>query len=208
MCPRSSIPTVTPIQLNITGSPQCCPNFKCRGASSFETRREDVFVLPLSAGERPTEEGAVAHRGCDGGSEREQSELQNDRWLRAEPRWAQGSPPGHRPHTPEPRPRYSQPSLRHSVVFSWVCLRSLCVCVCETERKLVPSALSPSVPSILVGEPKPAQSSPHLSPVQPGVQTFQFSQSLHKPVWVRNFYVLTLDCMNGVTVVYFQVCWP
>ncbi|XP_060796763.1 pleckstrin homology domain-containing family A member 7 isoform X3 [Neoarius graeffei] len=53
------------------------------------------------------------------------------------------------------------------------------------ERKLVPSALSPSVPSILVGEPKPAQSSPHLSPVQPGVQTFQFSQSLHKPVWAE-----------------------
>ncbi|KAB5558774.1 hypothetical protein PHYPO_G00021100 [Pangasianodon hypophthalmus] len=53
------------------------------------------------------------------------------------------------------------------------------------ERKLVPSALSPSVPSIMAGEPKPAQSSPHLSPVQPSVHTFQFSQTLHKPVWTE-----------------------
>ncbi|XP_046713289.1 pleckstrin homology domain-containing family A member 7 isoform X3 [Silurus meridionalis] len=53
------------------------------------------------------------------------------------------------------------------------------------ERKLVPSELSPSVPSILVGEPKPAQASPHLSPVQPHVQTFQFSQSLQKPGWAE-----------------------
>ncbi|XP_058257740.1 pleckstrin homology domain-containing family A member 7 isoform X8 [Hemibagrus wyckioides] len=53
------------------------------------------------------------------------------------------------------------------------------------ERKLVPSALTPSVPSILVGEPKAAQSSPHLSPVQPSVQTFQFSQTSHRPVWAE-----------------------
>ncbi|GAA6086742.1 pleckstrin homology domain-containing family A member 7 isoform X1, partial [Tachysurus ichikawai] len=51
------------------------------------------------------------------------------------------------------------------------------------ERKLVPSALSPSVPFILVGEPKAAQSSPHLSPVQPSVHAFQFSQTAHRPVW-------------------------
>ncbi|MCI4383096.1 hypothetical protein PGIGA_G00022360 [Pangasianodon gigas] len=53
------------------------------------------------------------------------------------------------------------------------------------ERKLVPSALSPSVPSIMAGEAKPAQSSPHLSPVQPSVHTFHFSQTLHKPVWTE-----------------------
>ncbi|XP_053368905.1 pleckstrin homology domain-containing family A member 7 isoform X5 [Clarias gariepinus] len=53
------------------------------------------------------------------------------------------------------------------------------------ERKLVPSALSPSVPSILVGEPSPAHSSPLLSPVQPSIQTFQFSQTLHRPVWTE-----------------------
>ncbi|XP_027034254.1 pleckstrin homology domain-containing family A member 7 isoform X6 [Tachysurus fulvidraco] len=53
------------------------------------------------------------------------------------------------------------------------------------ERKLVPSALSPSVPFILVGEPKAAQSSPHLSPVQPSVHTFQFSQTAHRPVWAE-----------------------
>ncbi|KAK3562016.1 hypothetical protein QTP86_024486 [Hemibagrus guttatus] len=53
------------------------------------------------------------------------------------------------------------------------------------ERKLVPSALTPSVPSILVGEPRAAQSSPHLSPVQPSVQTFQFSQTSHRPVWAE-----------------------
>ncbi|MCJ8737317.1 hypothetical protein PDJAM_G00022500 [Pangasius djambal] len=53
------------------------------------------------------------------------------------------------------------------------------------ERKLVPSALSPSVPSIMAGEPKPAQSSPHLSPVQPSVHTFQFSQTLHMPAWTE-----------------------
>lgn len=48
--------------------------------------RKRFVCLSLSTGERPAEEGAVAHRGCDGGSELEQSQLQNDRRLGAEPR--------------------------------------------------------------------------------------------------------------------------
>ncbi|XP_017556153.1 pleckstrin homology domain-containing family A member 7 isoform X5 [Pygocentrus nattereri] len=48
------------------------------------------------------------------------------------------------------------------------------------ERKLVPSALSPSVPSLSVGELKGAQASPHLSPAQSSSQPFHLLQALHK----------------------------
>ncbi|KAL6469037.1 hypothetical protein MHYP_G00225610 [Metynnis hypsauchen] len=53
------------------------------------------------------------------------------------------------------------------------------------ERKLVPSALSPSVPSLSVGELKGAQASPHLSPAQSSSQPFHLSQVLHKPKWAE-----------------------
>ncbi|XP_062869577.1 pleckstrin homology domain-containing family A member 7 isoform X3 [Trichomycterus rosablanca] len=48
------------------------------------------------------------------------------------------------------------------------------------ERKLVPSALSPSVPSLSVEEPT-AQSSPQLSPLHQNVQSFHLAQTHSKP---------------------------
>ncbi|XP_049321372.1 pleckstrin homology domain-containing family A member 7 isoform X2 [Astyanax mexicanus] len=71
----------------------------------------------------------------------------------------------------------------------------------ERERKLCntefPSALSPSVPSLSVGELKGAQAGPYLSPAQPGLgpssqpssqpglQTFSLSQTLHAQKWAE-----------------------
>lgn len=104
--------------------------------------------------------------------------------------------PTHRSHARGTHSRLCIQCSVHLSVLVFTGSMCLCVCVCEAERKLVPTALSPSVPSILVGEPKPAQSSPHLSPLQPSVQTFHFSQTLHKPVWVRNVHRLSLECIN------------
>ncbi|XP_072517114.1 pleckstrin homology domain-containing family A member 7 isoform X3 [Salminus brasiliensis] len=55
----------------------------------------------------------------------------------------------------------------------------------DGERKLVPSALSPSVPSLSVGELKGAQASPHPSPAQSSSQPFHLSQALHTPKWAE-----------------------
>uniref|UniRef100_A0A8B9KH25 Pleckstrin homology domain containing, family A member 7b n=1 Tax=Astyanax mexicanus TaxID=7994 RepID=A0A8B9KH25_ASTMX len=66
--------------------------------------------------------------------------------------------------------------------------------LCNTE---FPSALSPSVPSLSVGELKGAQAGPYLSPAQPGLgpssqpssqpglQTFSLSQTLHAQKWAE-----------------------
>ncbi|XP_030621529.1 pleckstrin homology domain-containing family A member 7 isoform X1 [Chanos chanos] len=60
----------------------------------------------------------------------------------------------------------------------------------DRERKLVPSVSSPSVPSLSaspsMGELKPSQLSPHLSPLQPPQQSMQQGQVSHKPKWVED----------------------
>ncbi|XP_066503693.1 pleckstrin homology domain-containing family A member 7 isoform X2 [Hoplias malabaricus] len=53
------------------------------------------------------------------------------------------------------------------------------------ERKLVPSMLPPSVPSLSVLELKGAQASPHLSSALSVSQPLHHSQALHKPKWAE-----------------------